>query len=385
MRRGTQWLSRALLVSAMACTTHAPAQLRPSLGENPGVQAPPDARLLFIGDAGGPAPNEVLEALEASLREPPVAMAVFLGDNVYPDGMPADGSPARAEAERRLRAQLAAVLAAGATGIVVPGNHDWGSPEEHGVHVLAREAAFVAREGGGRVRFQPTAGCPGPDVVEVGATVRLVMLDTEWWLRVASAGAAPDSSAGRSCPASHDAVLDALGRAIAGGAGRRVIVVAHHPLVSVGAHGGRFGWRQHLFPLVEVHPSLWVPLPIVGSLYPLGARLRRTVQELASPAYRRMRDAMDSVAVTHGAFAWVAGHEHNLQLSRTPRGLLHVVSGSGSRTRAAFVAPTSTTLFAAQANGFVQLETWAGGRARLSVLTVDKRGRAVAQPVLEHP
>jgi hypothetical protein len=384
MHRPARWLTRAVVGSAMACASPAAVVTQPPLEPRQTEQAPPDSRLVFIGDAGGPAPNPVLDAVQASLRARPAAMAVFLGDNIYPSGMPAHGQPARLEAEGRMRAQLAAVLASQATGIVVPGNHDWGSSAEGGVQVLARQAAFIAREGDGRVRLHPTVGCPGPDVVDVGTTVRLVVLDTEWWLRMASAGASPSHAAGP-CLASHAAVLDSLGRAIASGAGRRVIVVAHHPLVSVGAHGGRFGWRQHLFPLVELHPSLWIPLPIVGSLYPLGARIRTSVQELRSPAYRRMRVAMDSVAATHGALAWVAGHEHNLQLSRTPRGLLHVVSGSGSRTRAAFVAPTRSTLYAAQANGFMQLDTWAGGRAQLSVLTVDKLGRASARLVLEIP
>jgi len=312
-------------------------------------------------------------------------MAVFLGDNIYPNGMPPEGDPGRLDAESRLRAQLAAVLAINGRAILVPGNHDWGVAGDSSGAALVRAAAFVEREGGGRTTMQPPARCPGPTVTDVGATIRLIALDTEWWLRSSAAAADSFGAGPRRCLASQAAVLDSLGRAIDGGAGRRVVVVAHHPLVSVGAHGGRFGWRQHLFPLVELRPALWVPLPIVGSIYPLGARLRTTPQDLRSPAYRRLRLSMDSVLAHHGAFAWVAGHEHNLQVGHTPSGVLHLVSGSGSGTRAAFVAPTRTTRFAERASGFLQLDTWANGPAQLSVITLDKLGRASRRLLLELP
>src|SRR2546430_16518280 len=87
------------------------------------------ARLFLIGDAGGPAAppgsGPVFIALRAAAGSAPHAVIVFLGDNVYPDGMPDSAAPGRAKAERVLTQQLRVLQASGARGFFVPGNHDW--------------------------------------------------------------------------------------------------------------------------------------------------------------------------------------------------------------------------------------------------------------------
>ncbi|HYS59496.1 MAG TPA: hypothetical protein VEM27_02815, partial [Gemmatimonadales bacterium] len=89
--------------------------------------APPaqiDATLFLIGDAGGPAAppdsEPVFMALRAAAASAPHAVIVFLGDNVYPDGMPDSAAPGRAKAERVLTQQLRVLQASGARGFFVP-------------------------------------------------------------------------------------------------------------------------------------------------------------------------------------------------------------------------------------------------------------------------
>ena len=67
-------------------------------------------RILLIGDAGNPikeGQEPVLSALQKQLSiYPSKTTVVFLGDNIYPDGMPPKQSPERKEAERRLNEQI---------------------------------------------------------------------------------------------------------------------------------------------------------------------------------------------------------------------------------------------------------------------------------------
>src|SRR5688500_105715 len=79
--------------------------------------APTDVEttLFLIGDAGeadprAPRGGVPLESLtvQASVA-PQRSVIVFLGDNVYPDGIPADGVAEFADARRRLEAQVRAV------------------------------------------------------------------------------------------------------------------------------------------------------------------------------------------------------------------------------------------------------------------------------------
>jgi hypothetical protein len=77
-----------------------------------------ETSLYLIGDAGDPDPRgePVLEALGRDLASSQAErVVVFLGDNVYPRGLPAPGEPDRAEAERRRAARVETVRETGAT------------------------------------------------------------------------------------------------------------------------------------------------------------------------------------------------------------------------------------------------------------------------------
>src|SRR5690606_8107447 len=75
-----------------------------------------------------------------------------------------------------------------------------------------------------------------------------------------------------------------------------VLLASHHPFRSYGVHGGRYNWKDHLFPLTALNQHAWLPLPVVGSLYPL---LRKTVfmnaEDLPHPKYQRLIKQVEAV------------------------------------------------------------------------------------------
>jgi hypothetical protein len=38
--------------------------------------------------------------------------------------------------------------------------------------------------------------------------------------------------------------------------------------MSNGIHGGYFGIKQHIFPFTDMKKKLYIPLPVIGSIYP---------------------------------------------------------------------------------------------------------------------
>jgi hypothetical protein len=155
-----------------------------------------------------------------------------------------------------------------------------------------------------------------------------------------------------------------------------VVVVAHHPLASGGTHGGHFGLEHHLFPLRAFRSWLWVPVPILGSVYPLARKAGVYGQDLPSAPYRKMRDALESVLATDPPLAFASGHEHNLQVLSGRAARLLLVSGSGCFDHTTRVERINETRFARRASGYMRLDLLRSGRARLGVIQVEGLGRS---------
>ena len=404
------WLRSAALIVGLAaggCSHSHPFMVAPLDGRPPAAEEV-DHRLLLIGDAGDPDPDgePTLHALQKQVELMPTrTTVVFLGDNVYETGMP-EPSPiegtvteevldeallnlfaSRRDSERRVKAQVKAVDVPGARTIFIPGNHDWDQFGVGGWQRVRQQEDYIRQLAGlvaGRVTFLPGGGCPGPLTVDLGQHARLVVLDTQWFLEVGKKPAPDDNPTG-CAQTTEDQVLDALGAVLRESARvkRAAIVVGHHPLRSHGSHGGYVSPRVHLFPLVmfgSYVPTIahWIPIPGIGTLMgEARAWFSPNPQDMSSSANEHMRSrlltAMDDAAADGAApLLYAAGHEHSLQVFRSPRGPRYlVVSGLGSHRKALPVGRDRDSLFAhsnVDAPGFVRVDFLRNGRVRLGVV-----------------
>ena len=338
-----------------------------------------DARVFLIGDAGVPLEKDpVLAALKKDVEvDSAKAVVVYLGDNVYPRGLPPEGALGRKDAQRRLDAQVDAARAAGSLVLFIPGNHDWDKQAAGGWDAIKRQGEYLAAKGG--AEMEPREGCPGPVVRDVHDRVRLVLLDTQWWLH-----AGPKPGKESTCPQKTEKeVADALADAIKDAGDRRVIVAGHHPLATGGAHGGYFSWQDHIFPLRAAKSWLWIPLPVIGSLYPGARRAGASAQDLGSPQNRKMREALAGVFEKNPPLAYASGHEHNLQVLKAPNPKVLLISGAGAYGHVTQTSATASTLFARAASGYMRLDVEKSGRVRLAVVTVAADGKATESLALD--
>jgi len=353
-----------LVVGLSACGGKAP----PGIESVPAVSRSEVRHSLFlIGDGGKPKAggDPVLQALSEEIQSAPgEATVVFLGDNIYSRGLPEASSSKRTEMERRLKDQIDAVLRTNADGIVVPGNHDWDNSGGDGWNAVLRQGEFIAQHGdSGRVRLVPEAGCPGPSVIDVTDVVRVVALDTQWWLH------SNDKPGPGDCePGTEATVLDALRVALSGD--RIEIVVGHHPLVSSGPHGGYFTWQDHLFPLTRVVHGLWIPLPIIGSGYPLARLAGVSSQDMSGSRNERMRAALEGVFAETPPLVFVGGHEHTLEVLEGEVVPYLLTSGAGYYGHTSPAKWRPQTLYQNEASGFMRLDLLEDGRLRLGVIEV---------------
>ena len=371
-----------------------------------------DARLLLIGDAGDPnrAGEPVLDLLRKRAGElPDKTTVVFLGDNVYERGMPKVDIPdplaeateaaklllpdliaTRKEAERCLNSQIDVVRGTQIPAVFIPGNHDWDQFEIGGWDRILEQGKFIdaAREQGNNVWLLPAGGCPGPVSLPLGKRGMLIVLDTQWFLETSIDGKPTADNNPTGCSyVTEEAALKGLVTQleVARNEGRRAIVAAHHPLETMGPHGGFVEGWTHLFPLRFLRHYVpfymeWLPLPFLGSMAVWTRQyFSPSPQDLSNGRNEHLRailrTAMDD-AERRGAPALVyaAGHDHSLQVFRTHPGPHYaVVSGFGAASRASAVGAANNTLFA-HANplhpGFMQLDFLRSGAVRLSVIEV---------------
>lgn len=318
-------------------------------------------RLLLIGDAGAPTPDDpVLGELSRWGAElPERTTIVYLGDNIYPRGLVDAAHPDHAEMSRRLDAQIDAVSRSGARGLFIPGNHDWAHGGADGLVTLARQERAVV-SALGEDAFLPRGGCAGPVAVDLDG-LRLVVLDTEWFLQKTPASP---------CGETRESIAHALGRLVEEAGEREVIVIGHHPIASHGPHGGFFTWQDHIFPLTRLAPWAVVPLPLVGSLYPfVRGTLSPSSQDLGNGRYEAFVETVTGAVRAYTPLAYASGHDHVLQVLDGGDAFRHaLVSGAGSVSKVTAVGDGDDTIFAHAHAGFMCLDALDEGRVALRVV-----------------
>jgi hypothetical protein len=288
---------------------------------------------------------------------------VFLGDNVYPDGLEPLGHPNRYNGERVLNLTLAAL--GSARGIFVMGNHDWERLGADGYDHVVSQARYLESQPY-NVEVHPPAGCPGPTHVDIGRQVRFVFMDPAAWNYWYQRQQDPSG-----CGIQFADIAGALQREFENPGDRYVIYASHYPMVSAGPHGGKFTWKEHIFPLRDKNPKLWIPLPVIGSIYVLWRQRNPATGDIPSDPYQAYISAVSERFGRDAPRLSAAGHEHSLQVHETA-GLFHIVSGGGSTDKITPVRKRKSGLLLLSRPGYMRIDVFEDGSIGLTVITVRK-------------
>jgi Outer membrane protein/protective antigen OMA87 len=309
------------------------------------------ARILIIGDAGefthGHQP--VLEAARQNVKLDEKTTVIFLGDNLYNWGLPDDQMPNYEAVKGPLDSQIAVASGTKAKTYFIPGNHDWSDGGKNGYEAILREQNYVDKYTNSGVDFEPKDGCPGPVKIPITDDVVLIIMDSQWWVHTYDKPGIESD-----CPyKTKDEVLSQLRDLLDQNSKKLILFACHHTFKSNGIHGGFFTLKQHIFPLTDVFPKAYVPLPVIGSIYPITRSVFGTSEDLAHPLYADMISEIQKVINGHQNVIFLAGHEHTLQLLKDSS-YYYLVSGSGSK--ATRVSRSKKSLFVASKNGFATLD-----------------------------
>jgi hypothetical protein len=311
-----------------------------------------ETTLFLIGDAGEPDPRHASVVLDSMRRQaaevPGRSVVVFLGDNVYPSGVPVDSALTWPDARRRLASQIDAIPA-GARGIFLPGNHDWAEMGPYGLYSVRLQERMIASMANGRdIRMLPGNGCPGPVAFDAGR-LRFIGLDTQWWLHgfIVRDGKS-------NCNTTTGGVTATLRQLVhEKQEGRVTIVAGHHPLMTGGEHGGYCG--------------------TAGPFRRLGGNS----QDILSTLNRAMRDSIESAFRGNPPLVYVAGHDHDLQVMKGAKNDVQylLVSGAGSEDKASCAVYLRESYYVSQhRTGFMRIDILRNKGVMLSVFDYSGSG-----------
>lgn len=325
------------------------------------------ASIYLLGDVGDPSASKQepsLASLQKDASENPVPekMIFFLGDNIYDFGMQKEDDADRKEMERRIDEQMKVILESNSKGYFIPGNHDWDYWGKDGTNAVRRQEKYVEEKSNGKISLLPNNACPGPEIIDVQDDLRIIIFDSQWILQDYRYRSSDGCSS-----KSEDEVYKNIEAAFKSAGNRKVLVLAHHPVDSYGEHGGFFSWEAHLFPLRAFVKELWIPLPVIGSLYPLARNLGITSQDMSSSVYKRMASRLDSIYTKYSPVAVAAGHDHSMQVLQMNNYLM-LVSGGGLAARIRSLTTGKNTIFAYDDSGYMRIDLLKNGRMKLDVI-----------------
>ena len=298
----------------------------------------------LIGDAGNSELGSQSEALKDFKTELSKASkqstALFLGDNIYPSGMPKKDHEQRNFAEYQLNVQTDAVTDFKGNAIFISGNHDWYS---NGLKGLKRQENYI-EDIIGKNTFLPENGCP-IEKVKISDDIVLIVVDSQWYL----ANWNKHPTINDNCEIkTREKFFNEFEGLIKKARGKTTIIAIHHPMFTNGPHGGQYSFGQHM-----------TPVPVLGTLKNV---IRKTSgitnTDLQNKKYRELKKRLVTLSQENDKVIFVSGHEHSLQYI-VEDNLPQIISGAGSK-----INPTRNIdggLFSYGAQGYARLDIFKDG------------------------
>lgn len=299
----------------------------------------PGTNIYLVGDAGYLENDQVSETLNAlneriknSKKED---VLLFLGDNIYPKGMPENKSDAsRQKAEESLQAQLKAAKNFKGKVIFIPGNHDWYS----GVDGLRTQEKMVD-DALGKNSFLPEKGCPLTSY-KVTDDITIIAVDSEWYITDWDKHPKINDNCDIKTRLKFFEEFKSL---VNKNQGKTIILAIHHPLESNGNHGGQYSFNQYGLPILNI------PINVIRKTS--GA----APSDLNFPLYRELSNKITTILQEYKEnVIVVSGHEHNLQYL-VHKNIPQIISGSGSKVNPVRHFKNDETTFGYANLGFAML------------------------------
>ena len=288
----------------------------------------------------------------------------FLDESSYMRGKIQTGGTKEKTAQTKLQSQYRPMRAKGARVFFIPGNHTWNKAGSRGIEKLERQEQYILDKEDSLIRMITGTTCPDPIAIDLTDSSMIIIFNSEWWLFPSNNTVAENEC---ECKSRSD-VLARLDELRYKNKHKTVLLASHHPFQSFGIHDGRYTVKDHLFPLTSVNKVLYVPLPLIGTIYSFFRSAFSSPNDMKHPIHKDMVKNVDAMFDGFPNILHFASHEDGLQLIKDKQ--VQVVSGPGAKHIKA--KKNRHSLFANNRPGYVTMDILDGNNIRLSYYNYSK-------------
>lgn len=235
-------------------------------------------------------------------------IVLFSGDFVDEDGF-----ETKPQADEMAKMKRLMALGNQQTQLVfLPGDKEWSNGDKKGLKKVKALENFIYENGNKRHHFITENGCPGPYVLDLGETLRIVGVNTHWFVHE------------HKRPEEQDADCDIISEQEFWGEledifreddNRNIVLAGHHPVFSYGQYAGYKLGKKHLMP------------PIIGSFIAGYHQNVGGIQDLSRAELDDYANRVESLLERSHGVIYASGHEYDIQVNAAEDNY-HINSGS---------------------------------------------------------
>ena len=241
--------------------------------------------------------------------------------------------------------------------VFIPGDREWDNGGKRGLKkVKALERYLESIKGKGKIIF-PQNGCPGPEIIDIGENLRIVVINTQWFVEDDIGPEEEDTDCGLLNETEFWAEIEDI---LGDSENRNLVVAGHHPALSFGQFAGYKLTKQHFTP------------PIVGSFI---ASYRQNVggpKDLNQKNLRGYSSKFLHLAQRFPGSIVVSGHEYDTQLLIKDE-TYHINSGAVAEGHR--VGRGKETIYRSKKTGFSKIVFEKDGNVTLKTYDLTNRNK----------
>jgi len=254
----------------------------------------PDFTLFLFGDAGNPHCAKAVNSHFYSklLKHETESAVLFLGDNVYPNGIPYKSGDKKKIAQAKLEVHLNELVDYSHRAYFLAGNHDYHKVFKSPKRIIAQQQLISSynEKSKGEIAYRPVDQAGDMvALIELDPRIGLIAMDSEWAIKKIN-------KRKKIQKLFREPLRNALKQSEKY---EYLIIAAHHPMYTVGDHG---------------HEKLFV-----------------ASQDLHRKKYRKFINEIVPNLPSGVKVIYAAGHDHSIQYIKLDE-FTQIISGSGSKS-----------------------------------------------------